>query len=182
MLLPMPRTLRIAFATALLIGSLPSIASANLHAPSAPVDRSSPTAPTNPSSPTAPANPSAPSMPDRLCGGPPLYRGEIPQQENPGQVGVDLPFPESGMVPCYLLYGVMGVDAAPDGLRIAPRLPRALPFAEVDGVNWRGRRLSIRVDRRSIRIVRHLSNGAAATRTYRLDSRGSRTLAAKEIP
>jgi hypothetical protein len=97
-------------------------------------------------------------LPDRLCGGPPLYRGETPQQENPGAVGVDLPFPESGLVPCFFLYGVIGAEAEPGGLRITPRLPKALTFAEVRGVEWRGYRFTIRVQRDSVRV-------SATTRT-----------------
>jgi hypothetical protein len=91
-------------------------------------------------------------MPDRLCGGPPLFRGEIPQQENPGQVGVDLPFPESGLVPCFLLYGVLGVEATAEGLRIHPRLPAALPAFGVDGLHYRGNRLRITATLREVVI------------------------------
>ncbi len=91
-------------------------------------------------------------MPDRLCGGPPLYRGEIPQQENPGQVGVDLPFPESGLVPCFLLYGLLGVEATLQGLRIAPKLPKALPSLGVDGVNYQGNRLRITASPREVLV------------------------------
>jgi len=91
-------------------------------------------------------------MPDRLCGGPPLFRGEIPQQENPGQVGVDLPFPESGLVPCFLLYGVLGVEATAEGLRIHPRLPAALPAFGVDGLHYRGNRLRITATLREVII------------------------------
>jgi hypothetical protein len=83
-------------------------------------------------------------------GGPPLYRGEIPQQENPGAVGVDLPFPESGLVPCFFLYGVIGAEAEPGGLRITPRLPRKLSYVEVRGVDWRGYRFTIRALRDSV--------------------------------
>ncbi|MBM3500789.1 MAG: hypothetical protein FJX74_19185, partial [Armatimonadetes bacterium] len=46
--------------------------------------------------------------PDRLCGGGPLYRGENPQRVNAGAVGVDIPFPESVLVPLWFLYGAMG--------------------------------------------------------------------------
>ena len=111
-------------------------------------------------------------MPDRLCGGPPLYRGEIPQQENPGSVGLDLPFPESGLTPCYLLYGVMGIDATPAGLRIAPKLPRALSYAAVHGLSWRGiEKMSIRVTRTSA-VVSGVANGRAFRRTLSLGARG----------
>jgi hypothetical protein len=44
-------------------------------------------------------------LPDRLSGGAPLYTGEKPQQEDAGQVGVDYPFPESGMVPASCFTG-----------------------------------------------------------------------------
>ncbi|MCX6376666.1 MAG: hypothetical protein NTU88_11645 [Armatimonadetes bacterium] len=91
-------------------------------------------------------------MPDRLCGGSPLYRGEVSQQENAGAVGVDYPFPESGLVPLYFLYGVIGVEAAPDGLRISPHLPKALAYAEVKGLRWRGMNLSIRITGSSVQI------------------------------
>ncbi len=86
-------------------------------------------------------------MPDHLCGGPPLYRGEIPQQINPAQVGVDMPFPESGMVPCWLVYGVAGLRATLDGLEIRPRLPKALKWLKIRNVGWRGLPLDITVTR-----------------------------------
>jgi hypothetical protein len=84
-------------------------------------------------------------MPDRLCGGSPLFRGEVSQQENAGAVGVDYPFPESGLVPCYFLYGIMGIEATNEGLRITPRLPKALTWAEVKYLHWHGTRLRVRV-------------------------------------
>lgn len=48
-------------------------------------------------------------LPDHICGGSPLYLGENPQQENAGSVGTDYPFPESGLVPTFLVYGFMGM-------------------------------------------------------------------------
>jgi len=81
--------------------------------------------------------------PDRLCGGPPLYHGETPQQENPGQVGVDMPFPESGLVPCAFLYGVVGAEAHADGLHVRPALPAALTKAGVLNVSFAGARLDL---------------------------------------
>ena len=93
------------------------------------------------------------SLPDKLCGGAPLFRGEIPQQENPGQVGVDLPFPESGLVPTYFIYGIMGIDADVEGLKIKPNLPSALKFAEVENLCYRNLPLKIRVTRDSVEIT-----------------------------
>lgn len=92
-------------------------------------------------------------MPDRLCGGSPLFRGETSQQESPGAVGTDYPFPESGLVPLYFLYGVMGIEATPDGLRITPNLPKALSYAEVKYLNWDGTDLRIRVTRTTVEVT-----------------------------
>ncbi|MBC7327431.1 hypothetical protein H5T87_04875 [bacterium] len=92
------------------------------------------------------------SLPDKLCGGPPLFRGEIPQQENPGQVGVDLPFPESGLVPTFFLYGIMGINADVEGLKIKPNLPSDLKFAQVENLCYRNLPLKIRVKRDLIEI------------------------------
>jgi hypothetical protein len=91
--------------------------------------------------------------PDRLCGGAPLYRGEQPQQENPGAVGVDMPFPESGLVPAATLYAFMGVEPHVDGLRVRPRLPEGITYLGVRNLAYRGRRLDLRVTRRSVQIA-----------------------------
>lgn len=90
--------------------------------------------------------------PDRLCGGAPLFRGEHPQQIDPGSTGTDIPFPESGLVPCWLLYGLMGVQACADGLRIAPRLPSTVAWLAIDNVGYRGRRISLRVTRSEVEV------------------------------
>jgi hypothetical protein len=105
-------------------------------------------------------------LPDRLAGGAPLFTGEKPQQEDAGQVGTDYPFPESGLVPCYLLYSVIGVEAAPDGLRITPRLPRTLPWAEVQHVVWRGMTLTIRVTPRTVEVSGVGPDGQLRRRSY----------------
>jgi hypothetical protein len=91
--------------------------------------------------------------PDRLCGGPPLYRGENPQQANPGSTGTDIPFPESGLVPCWFLYGVAGVQANVDGLTIAPRLPAALPWLEIRNVQYRNLTFDVRVTNRQVTLT-----------------------------
>jgi hypothetical protein len=83
--------------------------------------------------------------PDRLCGGPPLFRGEIPQQANPGSVGLDIPFPESGLVPTWFLYGLAGVQPGPEGLWIAPRLPSELPWLVIRNLTFRGLTLDLYV-------------------------------------
>jgi hypothetical protein len=112
-------------------------------------------------------------LPDRLSGGSPLYTGEVSQQENAGQVGVDYPFPESGLVPCYLLYSIVGLEATPEGLRITPRLPRSLPWAEVQHVVWRGTTLTIRVSRTAVGVTGRDAAGKPFRKRYALPKNGS---------
>lgn len=109
--------------------------------------------------------------PDRLCGGKPLFRGEIPQQVFPGSVGLDLPFPESGLVPCWFVYGVMGIEPTVQGLRIAPRLPTDLDFCSVRNLSYRGLGLSVRVTRTNVRITSG-QPGAEFDETFPLDDSG----------
>jgi len=101
-------------------------------------------------------------LPDHLCGGPPLYRGEHPQQVKPGAVGLDIPFPESGLVPCWLLYGMLGVRPRLDSLEFRPRLPAGVPWLEIRNVVWRGAPLDIRADSAKVR-VRCLAPGRGFT-------------------
>jgi hypothetical protein len=68
-------------------------------------------------------------------------------------VGVDLPFPESGLVPTYFLYGMMGISVDVEGLKIKPNLPSALKFAEVENLCYRNLPLKIRVTRDSVEIT-----------------------------
>jgi len=85
-------------------------------------------------------------QPDRLCGGNPMYFGGKPYI-NGWAVGTDIPFPESGLVPTYFLYGFLGVEARVDGLHISPRLPSDLTFAGVRNLFYRGLLLDLRVQK-----------------------------------
>lgn len=85
--------------------------------------------------------------PDRLCGGGPLYRGEHPQQLHPGAVGLDVPFPESGLVPSWYLEGAVGVRPTVDGLEVRPALPRSLRRAGVRNLTWHDQTMTIVVER-----------------------------------
>ncbi|UCH36500.1 MAG: hypothetical protein JSV65_09145 [Armatimonadota bacterium] len=87
--------------------------------------------------------------PDRLCGGSPLYYGEV----NGWEVGTDVPFPESGLVPAVFLYAFLGIEAQGDGLHIRPNLPTALKFAGVRNLLYRGLQLDIRVTRDAVEIT-----------------------------
>src|SRR5690606_23818269 len=91
--------------------------------------------------------------PDRLCGGGPLSRGERPQAMLPGQVGGDVPFPESGLAPNAVLPAFFGLDPRPEGLVIRPNLPGALEFLEVDRLRWRDTVLRVRVEPRKITVT-----------------------------
>jgi hypothetical protein len=102
------------------------------------------------------------ALPDRLCGGNPLYLGEHPQNEvSAGSVGVDVPFPESGLAPASFVYAFMGIKATIRGLYIKPNLPSAIDWVQVEGVNYRGLTLTIKVVRHQVWVngkpgVRHL--------------------------
>jgi len=72
--------------------------------------------------------------PDRLCGGNPLLHGEI----DGWQVGTSEPFPESGLVPTFFVYGFLGLEVDHEGLHIKPELPSGLARAGVDHLCYRG--------------------------------------------
>lgn len=94
------------------------------------------------------------SLPDRLCGGPPLYLGEEPEDElQAGAVGVDIPFPESGLAPASFLYAFIGLQATPTRLSVRPRLPGAIDWVSVTNVAYRGRTLGIKVDRQHVEVT-----------------------------
>lgn len=109
------------------------------------------------------------ALPDRLCGGAPLYAGENPQNElQAGSVGVDVPFPESGLAPASFLPAFIGLAATPQGLYLMPNLPEGMEWAAVEGVNYRGHELRIRVTRDQIEIG---STGFSLRRRYRAGER-----------
>lgn len=93
------------------------------------------------------------SLPDRLSGGAPLYDGETPQNASPGAIGVDVPFPESGLVPTSFLYGFLGIQATPSGLMICPNLPAALRYGGVENLYYRGHDLFIMERGRRVEVI-----------------------------
>lgn len=93
-------------------------------------------------------------QPDHLCGGDPLYDGAHPQNEmTAGSVGVDIPFPESGLAPASFLYAFLGVDAQPDALVVTPNLPSALDDAGMKHLSWRGKSLDLRVTKDAVTLT-----------------------------
>lgn len=83
------------------------------------------------------------ALPDRLCGGNPLYHGEIDGY----QIGASVVFPEAGMVPCVVLQGFLGVEADTHCLRICPQLPGILPDVGITGLVYCGNKLSIKTNK-----------------------------------
>jgi hypothetical protein len=81
--------------------------------------------------------------PDKLCGGNPLYHGEI----DGWQVGCAWPYPEAGLAPASFLYAFLGIEADHQGLQITPRLPAALSYAGVQHLSFAGAKWEVRVER-----------------------------------
>lgn len=94
--------------------------------------------------------------PDKLCGGNPLYHGEI----DGWQVGCSQPYPEAGFAPASFLYAFLGIEADHEGLTIAPCLPSALSFAGVRNLSFAGGKWDVRVERERV-ILTGPAEGAA---------------------
>jgi hypothetical protein len=95
------------------------------------------------------------SKPDHLCGGTPLFMGEVAQGGpglSSGSVGTEGEFPESGLVPVSFLYAFLGIDSDIAGLKIRPNLPKALTYAGVRNLRYRGRMYDIRVTNYNVSI------------------------------
>lgn len=100
-------------------------------------------------------------MPDRLSGGSPLWLGEQTQGGpggGPGSVGVEGEFPESGIVPCFLLHGVMGLEPTASGLLVRPGLPGSLQWVRCRNVCYAGDLYTFEVNRDRV-LVRRQKDG-----------------------
>ncbi len=60
-----------------------------------------------------------------------------------GGLGIDFEFFESSMLPAIVPLGFMGIQARPDGLHIAPKLPEACPEMTVMDMNYAGTCMNI---------------------------------------
>ncbi len=69
-----------------------------------------------------------------------------------GGLGIDMEFHESSMLPAFLVYGLLGIDADAHTLRVRPHLPNAVPSLGVSNLLYRGARLSIRVSRGLVEV------------------------------
>lgn len=80
-------------------------------------------------------------------------RGTLQGGGPAGGLGLDQEFLESVLVPPFMLYGFLGVEPRPDGLKIAPRLPSAWESASMSRVQAQDRVLTISAGRDSIGLV-----------------------------
>lgn len=78
---------------------------------------------------------------------------QLRRDPNVWQLGIIGEFPESGLVPCFLVYGFAGLDPAPEGLHIRPRLPSSWEHLTVRQVCWGGCELTVTVRPRRIEIA-----------------------------
>ncbi len=104
--------------------------------------------------------------PDRLSGGSPLFRGEQTQGGpggGAGSVGVEGEFPESGLVPCFVLHGLMGLEPSARGLTIHPRLPLSLQWIRCRNVAYGGELYTFDVRPEAV-TARRQKDGASVTK------------------
>lgn len=90
--------------------------------------------------------------PDRLAGGSPRHHGETAQGPDPGAVGTDEEFPESGLVPAGFLYYFIGASADIEGLKLRPNLPKAMPWAGVENFAYGGRSFTLKVTPETVEL------------------------------
>lgn len=64
----------------------------------------------------------------------------------PGGLGLDQEFFESGMLPSVMVYGFLGLDPHPTGLRANPRLPADWPTLSVTDIAYRSWRFDLKAD------------------------------------
>jgi len=96
-------------------------------------------------------------MPDRLSGGSPLSRGELTQGGpggGAGAVGVEGEFPESGLVPCFVMHGLMGLHPGPARMVVEPRLPAEISFLRCRNVCYAGALYTVEVTRERVTFTR----------------------------
>ncbi len=109
------------------------------------------------------------AMPDRLSGGSPLFLGELTQGGSggtAGAVGVEGEFPESGLVPCFVLHGLMGLRPDPVGLVIEPKLPSDIPWISCRNIVFKGTLYTIRVTGKEATIIRQ-KDGSQLIKPFR---------------
>jgi hypothetical protein len=104
------------------------------------------------------------ALPDHITGGSPLYLGEVPQQENSGSVGTDYPFPESGMVPAIMIFGLLGLNphwmdeniglglGAGHVLSLSPTLPTNWDGFSANNILFAGMSINITINETHVEV------------------------------
>ncbi len=88
-------------------------------------------------------------------------RGTLQGGGPPGGLGMDCEFFESVLVPQIMLYGFLGFEPLPDGLRLAPQLPRDWPELTIDRIHYRDTVLTVSATPDHLRVTCH---GGAPTK------------------
>jgi hypothetical protein len=78
---------------------------------------------------------------------------QLRRDPNVWQLGIIGEFPESGLVPCFLVYGFAGMEPGVDGLRIRPQLPSSWEHLAVRDVRWAGCNLTITVRTNQVQVA-----------------------------
>lgn len=74
-------------------------------------------------------------------------------------LGVQGPFPESGLVPLFALEGFLGVEPVSGGLRVTPRLPSGWDSFRVSGVCFAGETFDIEAVRAGVAKIETDADG-----------------------
>lgn len=88
-------------------------------------------------------------------------RGTLQGGGPPGGLGFDHEFMESVLVPQVMLYGFLGVEPHPGGLRINPRLPSDWPSLTVTRIQAHGHVLDVTASPDEIRLTARVADGSA---------------------
>lgn len=80
-------------------------------------------------------------------------RGSLQGGGTAGGLGMDAEFFESLLVPQVMLYGFLGFEPTPDGIRLQPRLPRDWPELTVTRIHYRDHVFDMRVDETNVDVT-----------------------------
>ena len=107
-------------------------------------------------------------------------RGALQGGGTAGGLGIDVEFLETVLLPHTMIEGFLGFQPTPDGLRLAPALPRDWPSLRVEHIHYRGGVWDVTATGREITLHRNGSNGDATGRLKLFLPKGQWTLARGE--
>ncbi|APW62683.1 glycosyl hydrolase family 65 protein [Paludisphaera borealis] len=87
-------------------------------------------------------------------------RGTLQGGGPPGGLGFDNEFMESVLVPQVMLYGFLGVEPRPGGLRLNPRLPSDWPSLTVTRIHAQGHVLDVAAFPDEVRLTARVADGS----------------------